>query len=122
MNNLSASRRAGPNYLPASIGLTVITAGLIWVFSAFNTAQAQDMPPGSTESRESRIPQATQAETSGIAQQRIRGSETEKQRPEMKTPRGSHIKQEIDQSEKAGPEPFRGREQPIQRKVPRALV
>ena len=122
MNNLSTSRRAASNHQLASICLTVITAGLIWAFSAFNAAQAQDIRGGSAISGEAAIPQGGQAKNLGIRQQQIRRNQTENRGLEMKSPRGSHIKQEIDQGEKAAPQPFTDREQPIQRKIPRALA
>ena len=77
---------------------------------------------GSAISGEAAIPQGKQAENSGIRQQRIRGNQIENRGVEIKSPRGSHIKQEVDQGEKAAPHPFTDREQPIQRKIPRALA
>ena len=121
MNHLSTFSRTVPNRLTVSTGLVILAAGLLWAcLTITNNAQAHDLSDPPAVTAESEMPSA-KAESSTFGQQRLRENEIEKVRPGIKEPAGSHIKQEIDHSEKLVPEPFM-REPPIQRRARRALV
>ena len=122
MNTLSIFRKAPQNHLLLSTCLTVTKAGVIWIFFACNAAQAEKIFANEALPCESPILKAQQTASSDIGQKRARRSEIQKIRPGMKSPQGSHIKQEIDQREKLAPEPFADPAQPIHRKAPRALA
>jgi hypothetical protein len=122
MNTLSIFRKASRSRLLLSACVAVAKASVIWIFFACNAAQAERILGNEVLSFESPILQARQAKDSDIGQKRTGRSEARKNRSGMKSPRGSHIRQEIDQHEKMGPEPFADPEQPIHRKVRRALA
>jgi len=122
MKNPSTSRKAKSYPLPLATCLTFSAAGLIWALSGFNTVRAQDTVITPAVSEQSTNMQSRHSGNSTVRQQRIKASETPKARPGGGSPRGSPINQEVNQDEKAGPEPFTDREQSIQQKVRRALV